>query len=430
MWAPIADPGMSRRCWSAIEEIERGLVEPRETDQDPVLASGKAGQALFFSSLHAAGGLPAAGSGAADRALAALGQSIDALAESHLSPALYTGFCGVGWAVEHLTGELFDRDEDLCGALDEALGDLLANPAAAIEADLISGLAGYGTYLLERLPNPAAAGLLVRVVDLLDAAAETSEAGTAWHTSPGGLATWQRELMPEGCHDLGMAHGIPGVIGFLAAARRQGIDDPRVPRLAAGAVRWLLGQKLPQEMGSVFPSMLPPGLKPEPSRTAWCTGDLGIAVALLAAARSFGRLDWEEEALSLARLVARRPQSRTVDSSLCHGTAGNGHLFNRLYQATGDPEMKEAALAWYGLTLDRWHPGEGFAGFQTWVVSRPGIGDWEGRPGFLIGAAGVGLSLLAAVTDIEPVWDRVMLTSIPPRPGDSPYIVGHEIGCG
>ena len=411
MWTPIADPDMSRRCWHAIEEIERGLVDHMGADQDPVLASGKAGQALFFTYLDAA----RQGSGAADRALDALGQSIDALAETELPPALYTGFCGIGWAVEHLTREFFGGDEDLCSAIDEALGDVLSNPADNLTYELINGLAGYGTYLLERLPNPDAARLLVRVIDLLEAAAETSETGTTWYSPPDWFPTWQRKQMPEGCHDLGLAHGMAGPIGFLAAARCKEVDDPRIPRLAEGAVRWLLDQKLPQEMDSVFPSMIVPGLTPKPSRTAWCYGDLGIAVVLLAAARSFGRLDWEEEALALARLVARRSRSEAMDSSLCHGTAGNGHLFNRLYQATGDPEMREAALAWYKLALDLRRPGEGFAGFLTWAVSRPGSGDWAGRPGFLIGAAGVGLSLLAAVTDIEPAWDRVMLISIPPR---------------
>lgn len=388
-----------------MEHIKRG--------QDPDLSSGTAGQALFFAYLEAA----RHGQGAADRALDLLDQSIDALAGRELPPDLYPGFCGVGWAVEHLTRELAEGKEDLCGAIDEALGALLSDPPEKPRYELISGLAGFGAYLLERLPNPDAARHLVRVIDLLEEAAETSAAGTTWYTRPDWFPAWRRELLPEGCYDLGMAHGIAGLIGFLTAAQRENIDDARIPILAEGAVRWLLGQKLPEGMPSVFPSMLVPGRdrSPRPSGIAWCYGDLGISVALLAAARSFGRPDWEEEALSLARLVAHRPTPWTIDSSLCHGTAGNGHLFNRLYQATGDPILRESALAWYGHALDQRRPGEGLAGFVTWILSRPGTGDWAGHPGFLLGAAGVGLSLLAAVTDLEPAWDRVMLASIPPR---------------
>jgi hypothetical protein len=38
-------------------------------------------------------------------------------------------------------------------------------------------------------------------------------------------------------------------------------------------------------------------------------------------------------------------------------------------------------------------------------------------PGFLTGAAGIGLALLAATSPVEPAWDRVLLASVPPRQG-------------
>ena len=44
---------------------------------------------------------------------------------------------------------------------------------------------------------------------------------------------------------------------------------------------------------------------------------------------------------------------------------------------------------------------------------------WKTEPGFLSGVAGIGLGLLAAVTDLEPAWDRVLLVAIPPRNGAS-----------
>jgi hypothetical protein len=106
---------------------------------------------------------------------------------------------------------------------------------------------------------------------------------------------------------------------------------------------------------------------------------------------------------------------KVVDACLCHGTTGLGHLFNRLYQATGNLEMKEAALAWYRCALERRLPEEGIAGFPAYAPGEPGASPWRSDPGFLTGAAGVGLALLAAVTDVEPVWDRLLAVSIPPR---------------
>jgi len=85
IWQAITDFEMARICWSATEEIERGLVEHTGGGRGPLLASDKAGQALFFTYLDAA----RPGSDAADHALDALGQSIDGLAESQLLPSLY-----------------------------------------------------------------------------------------------------------------------------------------------------------------------------------------------------------------------------------------------------------------------------------------------------------------------------------------------------
>ena len=161
----------------------------------------------------------------------------------------------------------------------------------------------------------------------------------------------------------------------------------------------------------------------EPTRTAWCYGDPGIAAVLLSAARSFGRADWESEALDVARRSARRSEqaAQTVDAGLCHGTAGLAHLFNRFHQATGDPELGEAALAWTRRTLDMQRPGEGIGGYRSYMTSEKAAdGDWSAQPGLLIGSAGIGLALLAAVSGVEPAWDRMLLTAIPPQAPDDP----------
>jgi hypothetical protein len=420
MWQLLTDPEMGRRCWDLIAEIERCLQERFSEDasggwkaKDPTLASGEAGIALFFAYLHAAH----QGTDAADHALEALDRSVEVLARADPLPGLYGGFCGIGWVVEHLTRELFEGDEDLSAEIGEALLRQLSVLHERPPYELMAGLSGFGTYLLERLPHPDAADLLGRVLDLLAETAEESEAGLTWYTRPEWLPSPQPDLMPEGRYDLGVAHGVPGVIGFLAAAQREGIDDPRIPRLAGSTVRWLLGQKMPPRSDSVFPAFIIPGKEPKPARTAWCYGDLGVAAVLLSAARSFDRPDWESEALSLARRAGGRSVEamRVTEAGLCHGTAGIAHLFNRLYQATGDLEMKEIALAWYQRSLDRERRGEGLAGLLSWVREMPGE-PLRGEHGFLNGLAGIGLALLAAATNVEPVWDRAMLVAIPPRP--------------
>jgi len=40
----------------------------------------------------------------------------------------------------------------------------------------------------------------------------------------------------------------------------------------------------------------------------------------------------------------------------------------------------------------------------------------QAKYGILIGIAGIGLSLLAATSAVEPCWDRILLLDIPPLP--------------
>jgi hypothetical protein len=45
---------------------------------------------------------------------------------------------------------------------------------------------------------------------------------------------------------------------------------------------------------------------------------------------------------------------------------------------------------------------------------------WIADPGLLTGASGIALALLAATTDMEPAWDRMLLVAAPPRAAQSP----------
>ena len=90
----------------------------------------------------------------------------------------------------------------------------------------------------------------------------------------------------------------------------------------------------------------------------------------------------------------------------------------RLFQATGDEALGDAARFWFARTLEMRQADKAIAGFPAWMPDpeRPDAVRWVAEPGVLEGAAGVALALLAATTDIEPEWDRMMLVSIPGKP--------------
>jgi hypothetical protein len=417
-WHPLLAGPLADQAFRTVREIADALPAPpsNEYGRQASLAGGLAGQALFYAylALHTAEEAPA------ERAAERLDQAAEALANHPMAPSLHSGFPGVAWVVEHLQERLFEPDgeeEDPLQEIDESLLPPLSRSPWQGEYDLIGGLAGLGVYALERLPRPTAVALLERIVDRLAETAEVGEEGAAWFTPPERLPEWQREFHPRGNYNIGVAHGLPGVVPLLAGACAAGIAVERARPLLDNAVRWLLARRLEPGMDSCYDATYAPWQPPSSSRLAWCYGDPGIAATLLVAARAVGEPAWEREALDVALAAAARPEATATvrDAGLCHGAAGLGHLFNRMYQTTGEERLAEAARFWFERTLTFRVEGEGVAGFRAWELA-PSTREptWRPDPGFLEGAAGIGLALLGALSPIEPAWDRVLMLSLRP----------------
>jgi hypothetical protein len=414
-WRPLLEGDLAARSLQAVEDVARALesyTPPADGLRYPSLSGGAAGEAVF----HAYLALHNGDEHRAEHAATLLETAAQALATTVMPPGLYSGLSGVAWALEHLQARLFEPDaegDDLNREIDEALLAYLNTLTEPDEYDLIRGLTGLGVYARERLSHPSGALLLERVVDRLILQAETGPEGTTWFTPPDRLPEWQREIHPQGHYNLGVAHGIPAVVALLAIDCRSGIAVDRARPLLDGTVRWLLARQLPAGKGSCFGSSFVAGEDSAASRLAWCYGDPGIAATLLVAARAVAEPAWEDKALEIARAAARRPpeQSLVRDAGVCHGAAGLAHLFNRFWQASGEEVFRDAARSWIERTLELRVPGEGIAGFRAWHALSGSNGQWAAEPGLLEGASGIGLVLLAAVSTVEPEWDRILLVS-------------------
>ena len=421
-WRPTLSGTTAQQALQAVDAIAESItsITSLPGEQDPSLGRGQAGLALLYTWLARTRRTPQADVLAWQH----LDQAIEAVSTQAMDASLYGGFPGVAWAAE-LVDHLLDPDaEDRSEAVDDALLRLLSRanlwPAPH---DLVVGVTGLGVYALQRYPRPLAIECLRRVVERLRERAQHDEHGLYWWTPPAGILNREaQEQYPSGRADLGVAHGVAGAIALLGGICGAGVEQATARPLLEGAVRWLLAHSVPTEAGPTFPIWVAPGFQPSPARCAWCYGDPGIAAALLMAARGVGDAGWEQAAVALACRAAERPASETgvVDASFCHGAAGLAHLYNRMYQATGEPKLGRATLYWLQRMLGfyrrardagdswvrgNWDPGER----ERWT--------WTGIE-LVEGAAGVALVLLAAATPVEPTWDRMFLVSAPkPDPG-------------
>lgn len=420
-WEPLLEGARARRAEAAVEAVLKDLEAGRdETQERGSLAGGSAGLAVLYAHLA----LVRPGEGWESRSQAALDRSVEFLGSAVMGPGLYGGFTGIAWTLDHLRRTLpataGDGLEDPNEEIDGALLDYLDQSPWVADYDLISGLAGYAAYGLGRLDRPGGRAVLAKALTRLYETKVDRDGGATWYTAPSLLPAWQRELNPEGYYNLGLAHGIPAVLVVLARAAAAGHGPAR--EVLEQGVAWLLAQRLPPGHGGCFASVIPAGDTPREltaCRVAWCYGDLGLAVALLIAARTAGRPDWEVHALDIARRAAALPleAAGVRDGGLCHGAAGNAHLFNRLFQATGDPAFREAALRYTDLLLDLRKEGRGIGGFEAWMPGRADGGDpWCTVPGLLEGSAGIALALLALLHPVAPAWDGFLLVDVPAAP--------------
>lgn len=407
-WQPCLDEGSRLRAMSAVSDIAddlcRFLVPPPESDEGFYASAhlwNLSCSALFFAYLGTATG--ERGHHETSREL--LETAIDYLAHARqIRMCLFYGAAGLGWVVHHVGRMLGEHDPAITASLDDELLAFLAGHDLAREPyDLMTGLVGLGVYGFEAGNRP----LVREVVRRLGELAETTDHGLTWFTPHQGERSW----FADGHYNLGLAHGSAGVVAFLASVIDADIETSSARRLLDGAVRWLLAQRLPSGEKRAFPWTVSPGAEPliRGFDPGWAYADAGIALALLAAAETLADADLarevrplaETEALKLAEIPVRLP-------GIGYGPAGYAQIFQRLYQQTGRTAFRRASRESISALLAMRVPGEPLAGFGA---TRPSDPPRPPDVGFLAGASGIGLVLLAASHGLEPEWDRLLLLS-------------------
>jgi hypothetical protein len=141
---------------------------------------------------------------------------------------------------------------------------------------------------------------------------------------------WTQRLYGSTYESLGPAHGMVGVVGALARRPELLPLDAVVPSATAA----LTATVIREGERANWPPAFQDGLVHRRGfiRTQWCHGAPGIVASMAALSR-----EDELDALLLAggRLTwAAGPLAK--GANLCHGTAGNGFAFLKLFTRTGD----------------------------------------------------------------------------------------------
>ncbi len=273
--------------------------------------------------------------------------------------------------------------------------------------DAFSGSAGVLYSALSVSPSPTSiidlawADLIAPLSDGgIEGLADTENFSAVYHHTGG---------RPRRILQFGAAHGLAGVLSTLArvsaqdaraAAQSQAVQV--ADYLVAGGTG-LRSERLLWPVAVDVDRHEPIG----PYHPGWCVGAAGVSSALSAAAESTGRDEYRvvaERALVDAIDMLLEDDSTQYGSDICHGLAGV--LLAGMQVATpafGNDYRRFRLDELADRTTERFDSGTRF-GFRL------RIGDTSvDEPGFLSGAAGTALTLLAFSTNIDLWFTRLLM---------------------
>jgi hypothetical protein len=314
------------------------------------------------------------------------------MTEQQWHAGMLSGALGFGFNIRFLQDAGFQFDSDPFEPLDEYLSHWLEHDPA-IRSDMAHGIVGLGIFGILRSQTSVGRHYVDMVVHWLSERVHQTDRGLFW---PGLIITEPEDARTNYWHWLGVAHGVGGIVGFLAQARSLNIRVNDCELLLEGAVRYVLETKRMEK-----------ATRP-PESPGWCWGDLGLGMTLVLAGQACARADWQDEGVRFAReSIAQTERISTL--CLCHGTSGAAHLFGRFYQISNDDEFRSAAKRMLRATLESAQKNGPARFLFEVLMSGNELSEPYPSRGFLVGSSGIGACLLSATTPGRSLWETMLL---------------------
>lgn len=233
-----------------------------------------------------------------------------------------------------------------------------------------------------------------------------------------------RETYPAGDLNVGVAHGVAGILSTLVAVAEKSECSSELAEAIDGATEWLDRWLIDADGYRYWPARVPADHDPSNARrthlltrAAWCYGTPGVALQVIRAASLLqqpGRAAAAVDAL-VGHMSQTDEELRLDGPTFCHGLAGALYIVYRAWQLTQAPALPSIGASLTHRLLQMAEPESPFL-FRHWVPDSPD--GWVTATsykkldsvGLLEGAAGVGLTLHAVSSEPgKPAqsWDRL-----------------------
>lgn len=398
-WKPILIESEKDTATRLVLNIAETLFEDIDKVNHPSFMNGKGGIALFYAYLFKVFNVK----DYLDKSITILEIALEESSNVRMDINFGSGYSGISWLISHLVNNKFleANIKDTVGNLDTFLKTGSYFLLEEGEYDILLGGLGPFHYFLEIKDLE----YVEKCIEFIDKLAIREKNTVRW---PQSRAVTIEGDNPMDTINLGLAHGIPSLIVFLSICYENNIKPETVFKLIKEAINYLFEIKF-ENKNCFFPFSIQKNKTSSETPLRWCYGDLGVIMSIFLAGRITKQQEWIKSAIGFAKISAQRiNEADTIqDSHLCHGTAGIAHIFNRFYNYTEIDIFRKTAEFWYLDTIKRAKYHNNRVSFEAWK----GDFGWMEIQGFLEGTAGIGLSILSAISDIEPKWDRCLLLS-------------------
>lgn len=206
----------------------------------------------------------------------------------------------------------------------------------------------------------------------------------------------------------GLAHGLPSIILVLSKLQNT-IPNEYIKSLIYDLLNIIINYKNPEinEKEALFLENI--YFEKENHyrcRLAWCYSDLSLGWALLKTGKYLNDESIIKIAEETIEHTIKMEQSqlllqKTKQICLCHGSAGNAYIYQRIFEETGNKKFQEKAELWEKNAMCNYENGE--------IFFDPLLNNYTPNFSVMDGLTGFGLYLMARKFPESQAWNTFML---------------------
>ncbi|WP_367868490.1 lanthionine synthetase LanC family protein [Pedobacter sp. WC2423] len=251
------------------------------------------------------------------------------------------------------------------------------------DLDSLSGCIAIGHYYLRILHLIDYSDQLIQLINLIEQEAVLSDSGMFWYFK--NAETKKTNI------ELGIYHGVTGVIYFLASAYAKKIAQKTCLSMIHDAIFYLSGQKQKKDNTLFDIDAL---IHKRIAYQNLAYGDIGIGYVLFKTGKIIGCKQYIEEGIEIlehAALFMDDKKEYIRDAELIYGSSGLLTIFSFFYSYNNSSLFLKAKIYWLSKTLDYNNNNTKWAGYETFINGY----DDHIQLSFCHGLCGIGIALMA-----------------------------------